>query len=351
MNTFSLPTPSDFHVHFREDTRSPLAVQHTSAQFAHAIAMPNVVPPITTVDQALAYQRDLIDLVPKAKKIRFMMTLYLTESTTPADIQAVADSSEVHALKLYPAGATTNSESGVTDLTKIAATLSAMEQLGVALLVHGEVTDPEVDIFDREAVFIEQKMRYLVKTYPKLKIVMEHITTREAAEFVLQASKNIVATITPQHLLVNRNEIFKGNKVNPHNFCLPILKAEEHRVALCEAVMRRSEKFFAGTDSAPHAKNDKECACGCAGCYTACNAVELYAEAFDRMEDLSTTETQELFANFMSRNGCQFYGLDVPGTKMVLERKNFVIPKKFDLDDSVEIVPFWAGERLTWSMA
>jgi dihydroorotase len=219
------------------------------------------------------------------------------------------------------------------------------------LLVHGEVTDVDIDIFDREAAFIEQKLVYLVETYPNLKIVMEHITTKQAAEFVLNGSKNLFATITPQHLLVNRNEIFKGNKIRPHNFCLPILKAEEHRQALCEAVMSGSEKFFAGTDSAPHAKNDKECACGCAGCYTSCNAVELYAQAFDNMGDLSKESTQTVFENFMSVNGCKFYELAVPVVKITLERKNLVIPKSFSLENGADLVPFWAGETLGWSVA
>lgn len=346
MTTFSIPTPSDWHVHFRDDDRLPVSVSHTSRQMHYTVVMPNLVPPITTATLVDEYHERV---KPHIKNPNFtpLYTLYLTSETTTDIIQSVSQRPDITGFKLYPAGATTNSQNGVADIKTSPHLFEALEKHGVPLLIHGEVTRPEVDIFDREKYFFDEITSWLIKTFPALRITHEHITTKDAVEFV--SAHNLGATITPQHLLYNRNALFAGNKIRPHNFCLPILKAEEHRLALIEAATSGNPKFFAGTDSAPHLVHDKECACGCAGCYTAGQALELYAQAFDCHADLSLKSTQTAFTKFMSQNGCQHYGYEVPKTRITLQKTATHIPKNYPTA-SDNLVPFMAGETLDWSV-
>lgn len=334
----------DLHHHLRDGAALALTVPHVARQFARAIVMPNLVPPVTTTAQALAYHERIMAHVPAERKGQFepLMTLYLTDGTTPEEIQRAAASKKVFAVKLYPAGATTNSDSGVTDITKVYPALRAMSELGMPLLVHGEVTDPSVDIFDREAEFIEQKLKPLVAALPELKVVMEHITTEDAAQFVAQAPANIAATITPQHLLYNRNVIFQGG-LRPHKYCLPVLKREKHRLALLNAVASGSSKFFLGTDSAPHVASKKESACGCAGIYSGHAALELYAEAFESIGKL------ELLRGFACEHGADFYGLPRNAGETVLVQENWQVPASYPFDNS-ELVPLKAGETMRWKL-
>lgn len=342
----TLVQPDDWHLHLRDDQSLQAVVAHSARQFRRAIVMPNLRPPVATVTQAEAYRDRIVSALIGAGRnpdtFTPLMTLYLTEGTTAQEIALAATSDFVHAVKLYPAGATTNSDAGVTNLLdQCDKALAAMEKHGLPLLVHGEVTDPTVDLFDREAVFIEQVMIPLRHRYPALKVVFEHLTTKDGADYVMQAEGPIGATITAHHLLYNRNAIFTGG-IRPHYYCLPVLKRETHRQALLAAATSESDRFFLGTDSAPHAKGLKEHASGCAGCYTALHALELYATAFEQAGRLDRLEA------FASLNGPAFYGLPVNTSTVTLARKAFEIPSALPYGVA-ELVPLAAGETLDWS--
>jgi dihydroorotase len=339
---FSITRPDDWHLHLRDGAALASVLPHTAAQFARAIVMPNLKPPVTTVEQAGAYRQRILAALPAGVQFEPLMTLYLTNNTPPDEIRRAKDSGFVHAVKLYPAGATTNSDAGVTDLRKCYKTLETMQDVGLPFLVHGEVTDPEIDLFDREAVFIERVLQPLRSDMPELKVVFEHITTSEAAAYVAQASGPIAATITAHHLLYNRNEIFKGG-IRPHYYCLPVLKRETHRLALVQAATSGNARFFLGTDSAPHAKGVKENACGCAGCYTALHAMELYAQAFDQVRALDKLEA---FASF---NGPAFYQLPCNTDKITLKRESWTLPAELPYLDT-SIVPLNGGETIHWKL-
>jgi dihydroorotase len=342
-DSITIIRPDDWHLHLRDGATMASVLPHSARQFGRAIVMPNLKPPVTTVAAAETYRSRILAALPAGMKFEPLMTLYLTNNTSPDEIRRAVDSGFVHAVKLYPAGATTNSDAGVTDLTNCYKALEVMQELDLPFLVHGEVTDPEVDVFDREAVFIERVMRPLRKDFPELKVVFEHITTRQAAEYVAEAEGPIAATITAHHLLYNRNEIFKGG-IRPHYYCLPILKREEHRLALMTAATSGDERFFLGTDSAPHAQGAKENACGCAGCYTALHAMELYAEAFERAGALDKLEA------FASLNGPAFYGLEPNADTITLRREQWTLPATLPLGE-LEVVPLNAGEIINWKMA
>lgn len=346
-DVLTITRPDDWHLHVRDGETMASVIGATARQFARAIIMPNLKPPVTTVDQAEAYRYRIVAALEKIgmrDALTPLMTLYLTDNTDPEQIKKGHDSGIVTAVKLYPAGATTNSDAGVTDLLgKCASALEAMERLGMPLLIHGEVTDPAVDVFDREAVFIERVMKPLRKSFPGLRVVFEHLTTKDGVDYVREAEGPIAATITPQHLLYNRNAIFQGG-VRPHWYCLPILKREVHRQALLEAATSDSPRFFLGTDSAPHAKGLKEHACGCAGCYTATHAMELYATAFEMAGRLDKLEA---FASF---RGPDFYGLPRNTDKITIKRESFQIPVELPFGKET-IVPLAAGETLNWRMA
>lgn len=337
--TLTLTRPDDWHLHVRDGAALAAVVPHTAAQFARAIVMPNLRPPVTTAAQALAYKARIQAAVPAGVAFEPLMTLYLTDNTPPDEI-ACAQAAGVVALKLYPAGATTNSDAGVTDVRKTYKVLEAMQRAGLKLLVHGEVTDPEIDLFDREAVFIERVLSPLRRDLPELKIVFEHITTREAAQYVQQADANLAATITAHHLLYNRNAIFQGG-IRPHYYCLPVLKREQHRQALVQAATSGSPKFFLGTDSAPHPAQLKEHASGCAGCYTAHAALELYATAFDAAGALDKLE------GFASHHGPDFYGLPRNTGTVTLKRESWTPPESYPFGDAV-VKPLAGGEALAW---
>jgi len=339
----TLTRPDDWHLHLRDDAALAAVLPHTARQFARAIVMPNLKPPVTTVEQAAAYRARILAALPAGLAFEPLMTLYLTDNTPASEIAKAAASGFVKAVKLYPAGATTNSDAGLTDIAKAYDTLAEMEHLGLPLLVHGEVTDPAIDLFDREKVFIDTVLLPLTQRFPRLKVVMEHITTRDAAEFVAAAPANVAATITVHHLLYNRNAIFQGG-VRPHWYCLPILKRETHRQALLAAAVSGSPKFFLGTDSAPHAKGAKEAACGCAGCYTAYAAIELYAEAF---EQAGALDRLEAFASF---HGPDWYGLPRNSGSITLVKENWTVPADYPYLASDRIVPLRAGETLSWKM-
>ncbi len=339
-----ITTPDDWHLHVRDGDALAAVLPATTRQFRRAIIMPNLKPPVRTVAEAAAYRDRILKAVPADARFEPLMTLYLTDNTSPEEIKRVVDSGFVKALKYYPAGATTNSDAGVTDIMKPMKALEAMADLGVPLLMHGEVTDPTVDVFDREAVFIERVFEPLMQRLPQLRVVFEHITTRQAAEYVAAAPANVGATITPQHLLYNRNEIFKGG-IRPHFYCLPVLKREEHRVALVKAATSGSPKFFLGTDSAPHARNTKEVSCGCAGCFTAPHALELYAEAFEAANAL------DKFEAFASFHGPDFYRLPRNTGTVTLQREEWVVPETVPYIDASGIVPLRAGETLRWKLA
>ena len=339
----TLTRPDDWHLHLRDGEALATVLPHTARQFGRAIVMPNLKPPVTTVEQAAAYRQRILAAVPAGMRFEPLMTLYLTDNTPAAEIAKAAASGFVKAVKLYPAGATTNSDAGLTDIAKAYDTLAEMERLGLPLLVHGEVTDPAVDLFDREKMFIDTVLLPLTQRFPKLKVVMEHITTQDAAEFVAAAPSTVAATITAHHLLYNRNAIFQGG-VRPHWYCLPVLKRETHREALVAAAVSGSPKFFLGTDSAPHAKGAKEAACGCAGCYTAYAAIELYAEAF---EQAGALDKLEAFASF---NGPDWYGLPRNSEKITLVKQDWLVPDSYPYISSDSIVPLRAGETLPWKM-
>ncbi|WP_374582266.1 dihydroorotase [Pseudoduganella sp.] len=349
MSDFEIPQsititrPDDWHLHLRDGATMASVLPDTARQFGRAIVMPNLKPPVTTVAQAAAYRDRILAALPEGMDFEPLMTLYLTDNTSPDEIIRAADSGFVHAVKLYPAGATTNSDAGVTDLAKCYKVLETMQEVGMPFLVHGEVTDQDIDLFDREAVFIERVMRPLRKDLPALNIVFEHITTKDAAQYVAEAEGPIAATITAHHLLYNRNEIFKGG-IRPHYYCLPVLKREEHRLALVTAATSGDERFFLGTDSAPHAQGAKEAACGCAGCYTALHAMELYTEAFARAGALDKLEA------FASLNGPAFYGLEPNKGKITLKREQWTLPLDLPFGDS-KLIPLNAGETINWKMA
>lgn len=336
----TITRPDDWHLHLRDGAEMAAVLPHTVAQFARAIVMPNLKPPITTTAQAQAYAQRIQAALPSGSDFTPLMVLYLTDNLPPEEIQCAKVSGIIHGVKLYPAGATTNSDSGVSDLRHCRKTLEMMQKLDLPLLIHGEVTDRAVDIFDREAVFIEKILIPLRADFPELRIVFEHITTQHAADYVREAAGRIAATLTPHHLLYNRNAIFTGG-IRPHYYCLPVLKRETHRQALLTAATSGNPRFFLGTDSAPHAKGAKEMACGCAGCYVALHAMELYAEAFDSVNALDKLEA---FASF---HGADFYGLPRNTGTLTLQREHWTIPEQMAFGSST-IVPLRAGEALAW---
>ena len=339
----TLTQPDDWHLHLRDDEALKMVLPHTARQFARAIVMPNLKPPVRTLAEAVAYRERILAARPEGSAFDPLMTLYLTDNTSPDVVIAAFRAGIVKAVKFYPAGATTNSDSGVTDIAKCDAVFQAMQDVGMPLLLHGEVTTEAIDVFDREAVFIVKQLIPLMKRFPKLRIVLEHITTSQGAEFVMNKPDNIAATITPQHLLYSRNAIFKGG-LNPHFYCLPILKREEHRAALMMAAISGSGKFFLGTDSAPHAKNRKEACCGAAGCYSALHAMELYAEAFDAAGALDKLE------GFASQFGADFYGLPRNASTITLKREPWTVPEVLPFPEA-GLVPLRAGDTLNWRMA
>ena len=341
MQEITLIRPDDWHLHVRDGEALHTVVPHTAAQFGRAIIMPNLRPPVTTAQQAMAYKARIQAAVPEGVAFEPLMTLYLTDNLPADEIRRAKDAGVV-ALKLYPAGATTNSDAGVTDLRKTYKTLDAMQREGILLLVHGEVTSSDIDLFDREAVFIDTQLIPLRKDFPELKIVFEHITTQEAAQYVQQADRFTAATITAHHLLYNRNAIFTGG-IRPHYYCLPVLKRETHRLALVQAATNGSEKFFLGTDSAPHPAHLKEHASGCAGCYTAFTAMELYAQAFDAASALDKLE------GFASCHGADFYGLPRNTGTITLRREAWTIPDSFAFGEA-RLKPLCADETLQWRM-
>ena len=342
MNKITMIRPDDWHLHLRDGDALKAVLPDTAHRFARAIVMPNLRPPVTTVKLAAEYRQRILDVLPAGAKFEPLMTLYLTDNTSVQDVEEAKASGFVKAFKLYPAGATTNSDSGVTSLDKCAAALEAMEKLGVPLLVHAEVTDADVDVFDRERVFIDRHMRPLLQKYPNLKIVFEHITTKDAVEFVMNAPANVAATITPHHLLMNRNAMFTGG-IRPHHYCLPVLKREEHRLALMKAATSGSPKFFLGTDSAPHAKSAKEAACGCAGMYSAHAGIELYVEAFETVDALDKLEA---FASFY---GADFYGLPRNTEQITLVKEAWAVPENISFAGDV-LVPLRAGQTIAWKL-
>ncbi|KNH04748.1 Dihydroorotase [Candidatus Burkholderia brachyanthoides] len=341
--TLTLARPDDWHLHVRDGATLAAVLPHTARQFGRAIIMPNLKPPVTTTELASAYRERILAALPAGSRFEPLMTLYLTDNTPPDEIRHAKASGFVHGEKLYPAGATTNSDAGVTDLGKCAKTLEAMQEAGMPLLIHGEVTDGDIDVFDREKVFIDRVMMPLRRDFPALKVVFEHITTKDAADYVRDAEGAIGATITAHHLLFNRNAILAGG-IRPHYYCLPIIKRETHRQALVEAATSGNPRYFLGTDSAPHPKGLKEHACGCAGCYTALHALELYAEAFDKAGALDKLE------GFASFHGADFYGLPRASDKVTLERASWTLPAELDAGDA-QIVPLRGGESIGWRFA
>ena len=338
----TLTRPDDWHLHLRDGAMMADVLPHTARQFARAIVMPNLKPPVTTTAMAAAYRDRILAALPVDMRFTPLMVLYLTDNTPAEEIRRAVASGFVHGVKLYPAGATTNSDAGVTDINRCMPALEAMQELGLPLLVHGEVTDADIDVFDREAVFIDRVLQPLRRSMPALKIVFEHITTRDAAHYVRDAEGPVAATITAHHLLYNRNAIFKGG-IRPHYYCLPILKREEHRQALIDAATSGSPRFFLGTDSAPHPTGLKEHACGCAGCYTALHAMELYAQAFDQAGALDRLEA---FASF---HGPDFYGLPRNTDQVRLERMPWMVPQELTMADTT-LTPFDAGSTLQWKL-
>ncbi len=338
----TLIRPDDWHVHLRDGDILATVVPHSARRFGRAIIMPNLKPPVTTTEQALAYRRRILATVPPGVNFKPLMTLYLTDTLSPAEIHRAKQSDAIVAVKLYPAGATTHSEAGVTAIEKTYPTLEAMEETGLILLVHGEVTYPEVDIFDREKRFIDAVLAPLLERFPGLRIVFEHVTTQDAVDFVRCAPERVAATITAHHLLFNRNHMLVGG-IRPHLYCLPILKRETHRQALVDAAVSSSPKFFLGTDSAPHPKHAKESACGCAGCYTAHAAIELYAEAFEQAGALDRLE------GFASLHGAAFYGLPRNRDTITLEKAPWRVDEAFAAGDET-IVPLRAGETVAWRL-
>ena len=342
METISLTRPDDWHLHVRNGAMLEAVIAHTAQQFARAIIMPNLKPPVTTVAQALAYRQEILAALTESAQFNPLMTLYLTDTTTVEQVQQVAESKFIHAFKLYPAGATTNSDSGVSSIEVIYPLLEAMQKYRVPLLIHGEVTDEKYDIFDRERLFIDTHLTVIVQKFPELRVVLEHVTTEEAVNFVESASETIGATITPQHLLFNRNAILVGG-IKPHFYCLPILKREKHRLALIKAATSGNPKFFLGTDSAPHYQGAKENACGCAGCYSAPVAIELYAQAFEAENALDKLE------GFASFYGADFYGLPRNTEQITLHKELWRVPESYQVADE-NLIPLQASELLHWKL-
>lgn len=342
MNEITLTKPDDFHVHLRDLEHLYTTVPHTAARFARALIMPNLSPPVVDAEHARNYQQRILANVPNSVNFTPLMSLYLTDNTTPKHIQDAAKSGIVFACKLYPAGATTNSDSGVTNLDNISETLGMMQTIGMPLLIHGEVTSPEVDIFDRERVFIETILQPLVSTFPNLRIVLEHITTKDAVDFVMAQPEHIAATITAHHLLINRNDMLVGG-IKPHHYCLPVAKRNTHQKALIQAATSGSLKFFLGTDSAPHTQSNKESSCGCAGIYTAHAAIELYAHVFDQAGKLDKLE------NFASHFGADFYQLPRNTDTLTLKKSSWTIPEHY-LFGGEPLIPFWAQHTINWQI-
>lgn len=340
MQQITLTRPDDWHCHVRDGDALALVAPFTARQFGRAIIMPNLKPPVTTVDQALHYRQQILQACGRTPHFNPQMALYLTDNTRPDEIQRAAATDNIIGFKYYPAGATTNSDSGVTDFSKVYACLGAMESHGVPLLCHGEVTDPTIDIFDREKVFIDRHLCRLLRDFPKLRVVLEHITTADAVEFVITAGDNLAASITPQHLLLNRNAMLVGG-IQPHHYCLPVLKRERHRLALVEAARSANPKFFLGTDSAPHPRKLKENSCGCAGVFSAHAALELYATVFAEAHALDRLEA---FASF---HGADFYGLPRNQDPVTLRRQDWQVPGSYHMGDD-SLIPFMAGKTLAW---
>jgi dihydroorotase len=343
MRTITITRPDDWHLHLRDGAQLRAVLPDTARRFARAIVMPNLKPPVATTRLALEYRDRILAALPAGAHFQPLMTLYLTDGTPPQEIAAARASGAVHAVKLYPAGATTHSDAGVTDIARCHRTLEAMEKHGMPLLVHGEVTDPEVDVFDRERVFIGRILAPLVARFAGLRVVMEHVTTREAVEFVTAAPPRVAATITAHHLLLSRDALFAGG-IRPHLYCLPVLKRETHRLALVKAAVSGNPKFFLGTDSAPHARHTKETTCGCAGIYTAHAGIELYAEAFAAAGALDKLE------GFASRHGAQFYGMPVNGDSILLTEAPWSVPEEIAFGPD-RLVPLRAGATVAWKLA
>jgi len=342
MTRLTLTKPDDMHLHLRDGDAMRSVLAHSARRFARAIVMPNLRVPVTTTAMAIAYRQRIIAALPAGASFEPLMTLYLTDNTSPEEIARAKQSGVVHAVKYYPAGATTNSDSGVTDLERVYGVLEAMEAAGMPLLVHGEVTWPEVDIFDREHLFLDRTLTPLLQRFSRLRVVVEHITTREAVRFVLGTPPRIAATITAHHLLLNRNALFAGG-VRPHHYCLPVLKRETHRNALVEAALSGNPKFFLGTDSAPHARATKEHACGCAGMYTAHAGIELYAEAFGANDGLDRLEA------FASTFGAEYYGLPRNRERITLAKESWSVPDEYPFGDET-VVPFRGGGTVSWNV-
>jgi dihydroorotase len=338
----SLRRPDDWHLHVRDGRVLQSVVGHTARCFGRAIIMPNLKPPVTTVAAATAYRQRIVDALPADSAFQPLMTLYLTDCTRPAEIDKARECGFVHGVKLYPAGATTNADSGVTDIEQTYAVLERMQDIGMPLLVHAELTDADIDVFDREALYIERVLEPLVQRYPALRLVLEHVSTEQGVAFVRDGGANIAGTLTAHHLLLNRNAMFAGG-IRPHSYCLPVLKRERHRRALMDAAASGSAKFFLGTDSAPHPRSAKESACGCAGLYTAHAAIELYAEAFDRIGALDRLE------DFASGFGADFYRLPRNSDSITLVKEGWTVPDSYPLGDDT-LIPMRAGERIQWTL-
>ena len=343
MRKITITRPDDWHLHLRDGAHMRAVLPDSARRFARAIVMPNLTPPVTTTKMAVAYRQRILAALPADAAFEPLMTLYLTDNTAPDEIAEARSSGCVHAVKYYPAGATTNSDSGVTDLAKCRRVLEAMEKAGMPLLVHGEVTDPQVDVFDRERVFIERVLAPLIDRHAGLRVVMEHITTRDAADFVARAPARVAATITAHHLLLSRNALFTGG-IRPHHYCLPVLKRETHRQALVQAATSGNPKFFLGTDSAPHARHTKENDCGCAGIYTAHAGIELYCEAF------SSAGALEKLDGFAARHGAAFYGFGVNSGTITLTDEPWPVPKELEFGADT-LVPLRAGSTIAWRLA
>ena len=344
MTTITITRPDDWHLHLRDGKQMQAVLPYSAQQFARAIIMPNLKPPIVTTEMALAYRERILAALPGAMQTQFapLMTLYLTDNTYPSEIIRAKESGVVYGVKYYPAGATTHSDAGVTDIAKCYATLETMAQVNLPLLVHGEVTDPAVDVFDREKIFIDRILSPLARRFPGLRIVLEHVTTSDAVAFVKGASSNIAASMTVHHLLLNRNAIFQGG-IHPHYYCLPILKRETHRLALIEAATSGNPKFFLGTDSAPHSQSNKETDCGCAGIFTAHAAIAFYTEVF---EQAGALEKLEAFASF---HGADFYQLPRNTARITLKKEGWKIPAQLEFAEE-KLIPLRAGQRLSWKI-
>jgi len=340
LDQITLTRPDDWHLHLRDGAAMAAVVSYSARQFHRAIVMPNLRPPVTTTELAQAYRQRILDALPAGSDFQPLMTLYLTDNTRADEVRAAKDSGHVHAVKLYPAGATTHSDAGVTDLSKVDDTLSTMAEIGLPLLIHGEMTHADIDVFDREKVFIDDQLAPLLARHPQLKVVFEHITTADAAAFVRDSGDNIAATITPQHLLYSRNAMLVGG-MHPHFYCLPVLKRETHREALIAAATSGNPKFFLGTDSAPHSQTAKESGCGCAGLYTAHAAIELYAEAFEQAGALDKLE------GFASCHGADFYGLPRNESRITLVKTTWQVPGSYPLGKG-RLIPMRAEETIGW---